>query len=96
MKTKLYLKKTLGGCPTQWNGLDTNGYLYYIRYRYGKLTIRKSNLPESPVTSPIIMEKTIGNEFDGFLSNGELKKYLKQIELKAIFLRGGIKWKTKI
>lgn len=38
------LEQTLSACPTQWDAWAEDGTYYYIRYRFGRLTIDKGEV----------------------------------------------------
>ena len=66
--------KTCMACPAQWNAWDDNGDYYYIRYRFGKLTVHKGlNLNE------LIFSKVIGGEYDGEINLGRVANHVKNI-----------------
>ena len=77
-----YIKRTCECCPSQWEIKLTNGKMVYVRYRWGKLSIRishgETNDIWNAVAGEVILEKKIGTEFDGYLDDNVMKQYLKQ------------------
>jgi len=76
-----YIKRTCECCPSQWEVKLANGKMVYVRYRWGKLSIRISNGETDDiwkaVAGEVIFEKKIGTEFDGYLNDSVMKQYLK-------------------
>ena len=66
--------KTCIACPTQWDAWDIEGSYYYIRFRFGKLTVHKGeNLKE------LIFSKLMGGEYDGEIDLGRVARATKEI-----------------
>jgi len=59
------IKQTCYGCPTQFEGKTEDGYLVYVRYRYGLLHLDISSFDEGVMVS---FERRIGGMLDGILS----------------------------
>ena len=76
-----YIRKTCECCPSQWEVKLIDGRMLYIRYRGGILSIRISlketdNIMDAVSGKEIIGEK-LGAEFDGYLDDNTMKRYLK-------------------
>lgn len=69
-------------CPTQWYAWDSDSYAYYIRYRWGRLTVTKSKeqteKEDDAVLGNNIFEKYYGDKYDGSLLYPELKELTKE------------------
>jgi len=65
---KLILTNLHIACPTVWKGKDDDGNEIYIKYRFGDLRVDANDIT--------ILSKTVGDEFDGFMTNEELKTHL--------------------
>ncbi len=61
------LKKTCEGCPTQWEGITTDGGDVHIRYRWGTLVVYIDGVEY------IYLET--GNELHGNMTMAELINY---------------------
>ena len=79
------LINTCIACPSQWEGIIKNEGLVYIRYRYGRLTIKFTAHGIDAVLGEEIFRKDIGHELDGLLTNEELQDILKD-EYKIVFM----------
>lgn len=60
-------RRTCMMCPSQWDVVSHEGVMYYVRYRWGHLTIHMGG-----VDGLCIVERQIGAEFDGSMRNAEL------------------------
>lgn len=71
------IKKTCDACPSQWEGELEDGRNFYIRYRFGLLTVRfGKNVGDSAIdqkTSYQVYELTHGNSLDGYMTEEELQ-----------------------
>ena len=65
-----------GICPSQWEGETTKGAELYIRYRWGFLSV--------DLNGKEIFGSQVGEEFDGFMSDKNMKEFTKSV----------INWKT--
>ncbi len=64
------IEQTCDACPSQWDAHDTNGIDYYIRYRWGQLTVSRN------LTSiEEIYAKDIGNGLDGVMSTEDMLRH---------------------
>lgn len=64
------LKQTCGGCPTSWTATTNTGKTYYIRYRYGHLTVTDN------ADDMCVFEKTCGDPLDGVMNAEELENHI--------------------
>ena len=60
-----HITQTSYGCPSQWEGVTTQGERVYIRYRYGHLSV---DLDGEQVYSRIV-----GTSQDGVISLGRVR-----------------------
>lgn len=65
--TLIRLEQTCWACPSQWNVWDVDGTYYYIRFRWGRLTVDKGE-----VGAPTIFDSQISDEMDGLLGTDEM------------------------
>jgi hypothetical protein len=61
------LEQTCSACPSQWDARDEHGGYYYIRYRWGRLTVNREG-----VDGERIVDRRIGDSLDGVLSTSEM------------------------
>lgn len=54
--------ETCSACPSQWDAWDADGVYYYIRYRFGQLTVRIGDAGSEPIYS-----ETLGDRYDGVM-----------------------------
>lgn len=70
------ITQTCNACPSQWEGTLDDGRMVYVRYRWGGLSIRVSNLPTKKVMEAVdgeeIFYKDIGDGLDGILEYSKL------------------------
>ena len=65
-------------CPSQWEGILKDGRMFYIRYRWGVLTIQLSKQPINDLDKVIsedwnlIYSEQLGDELDGVLEQTDL------------------------
>lgn len=75
------LEKTTYACPTQYEGKLVDGRVVYMRYRWGKLSVRVAGQEADLFTSKdtVIYCETIGEEMAGVLDNEELIEKLSHL-----------------
>ena len=77
------LKRTCIACPTQYEGILDNGHSIYIRYRWGKLSIRISYGKSSNVNDAVkgheVFTATLGGSLDGVLDDDELLRVCSNV-----------------
>jgi hypothetical protein len=78
------LVRTCSACPSQWEGIIKDEGLVYIRYRWGRLSIKFTAHGIDAVLGEEIFSKDIGHDLDGLLTNEELQSILKD-EYQIIF-----------
>ncbi len=70
------IKQTCPACPSQWEGHLEDGRMFYIRYRWGHLSISVSDKPTDDVYDAVkgkeVLSKDVGDELDGTMSWDEL------------------------
>ena len=69
------IKQTCYACPSQWDMWTKEGDYYYVRYRYGWLSLDK--VVGSTWTELYAEEK--GGEWDGIMDTDEMMKHLSDI-----------------
>lgn len=65
--------QTCGACPAQWDAWTDDGKYVYVRYRWGYLSVSYDVMGEP------ILEKVVGDEYDGVMSFEELVEHTKGI-----------------
>lgn len=65
------LKQTCSACPSQWDGEMDNGTYFYARYRWGILRVEVNHV--------VVLDKSLGDGLDGFLSTGDLEGELTTV-----------------
>lgn len=70
------LVRTCSACPSQWDGYDAVDNYYYFRYRHGNLTVSTSAWYYDG--SEVILSKSFGDTYAGYLSFEELKELTKE------------------
>jgi len=58
--TLVRLEQTCSTCPSQWDAWDADGTYYYIRYRWGCLTVERGE-----VWGELIYDGCTGDPLDG-------------------------------
>lgn len=69
--TLVHLEQTCEACPSQWDGWDAEGTYYYIRYRWGHLSVQ--NLPCALNT--YVYREQHGNDLDGFMTTEDMLRH---------------------
>ena len=77
------LEQTCGACPAQWEGKIKDGRMFYIRYRWGFLSLRISDKYTDDVMDAVdgaeLFGEQIGDEFDGFLDELKMKNLTSKV-----------------
>lgn len=61
------IEQTCSACPAQWDGFEEDGTYYYIRYRWGHLTVNRG-----AVNGEEIYSEYIGGGLDGYMHTDEM------------------------
>lgn len=81
MKLKSIIQ-TCSACPSQWEIKLTDGRMIYVRYRWGVLSMNISPTFTKDIYDAVggekIYRKSIGDGFDGTLTQEELLPHLKK------------------
>lgn len=78
------IEKTCYACPAQWEGTLEDGRMFYIRYRWGGLSIEVSKKPTTDIykamgsDANMIYCENLSDSLDGFLEEEELFPIMKQ------------------
>lgn len=56
-------------CPSQWDAWDADGTYYYIRYRWGRLTVAMGE-----VLGDLVFDAQVGGQWDGTMTTDEMLK----------------------
>ena len=59
--------KTCSACPSQWDAWDVSGEYYYIRYRWGCLTVNKHE-----TNGMLIYDSEVGEYLGGWMNLEEM------------------------
>lgn len=70
-------KESCGGCPMIWDCILPDGSAGYVKYRWGFISLKKIT-ERAGIFQDAIIEEKIGDDFDGTLSLGEAKEWLKK------------------
>jgi hypothetical protein len=75
------IEQTCTACPSQWNAWTDDGEYVYIRYRWGCLSIDRAMTPDAwrEDDCEVVLEKDIGELWDGQMSYDELKRFTKDV-----------------
>jgi len=74
--------RTCWACPSQWELVDNEGYPYYIRFRYGFLSVRKGKKNKDILTAiegKEVFSYNFGGVFSGYMEYEHLKEILKDV-----------------
>jgi hypothetical protein len=58
------LTQTCSACPSQWDGMTTDGRSVYIRYRFGYLSV--------DISDEEVYGDYYGDSMDGFMTTNEM------------------------
>jgi len=76
------IKQTCLACPSQWEGYFADLRPFYVRYRWGYLSIcigKKGGGIDSAIGGREIYGKKIGDEYDGVIDEVTVLKLIKEI-----------------
>jgi len=62
------IAETCSACPSQWEGLTSDGQVVYIRYRWGNLYVGIGDSQKEAVAAALENYRRIGDEYDGTMS----------------------------
>jgi len=78
------IKQTCDACPSQWEGTLKDGRGFYIRYRWGWLSLRISTAENhDPVDCQEIFGMTVGHGLSGEISEPDMIEHLKDIDVST-------------
>jgi hypothetical protein len=66
------IEKTCDACPAQWDAWDAGGHYYYIRYRWGVLSVEDLERQQRDTIR-------VGDNLDGSMSTEQLREHLPSI-----------------
>jgi hypothetical protein len=81
----IFIERTCYLCPSQWEGILSDGQNIYIRYRWGIFTVGIGN-NLSTAFGNYYYSRDIGGCYDGYMSNRDMFKILKKIPIRVSFL----------
>lgn len=71
------VRQTCWACPAQWEGTLDDGRMFYVRYRWGYLSVRVSPAPTTDIDDAVAGEEifgdSLGGEFDGSMEEHDLR-----------------------
>lgn len=67
---------TCMACPSQWDIYTEDGQYIYARYRFGRLSVVLNAFTDN---EEVLLEKEIGDKYDGDMTTGELKMHTSNI-----------------
>lgn len=69
-----------GACPYQCEGILEDGRIFYLRYRWGKLTLRVAAHEDFLwENNSVVFSKVIGEDMEGFADNEKFHQELDGI-----------------
>lgn len=88
------IKRTCYASPTQYEGKPDNGKMFYLRFRWGELSISESMQPtediNDAVDGEVVLEHQTSNEWDGLLSPEQVEAYLSSLYTFSAKIRDDI------
>lgn len=93
MKTALQrvsLRQTCITCPSQWEGELNDGTVFYVRYRFNRLTIQVGDTVwAASANAPVVTEMMHPeHEMDGYLQWEEVEEHFDH----ALYILSGLKY----
>lgn len=77
---------TCSACPSQWEGKLIDGRMYYVRYRWGCLSVSISKEPTDDVMDTVggqeIHYSEPGDGFDGSMDTLTMKSIVKELSFE--------------
>lgn len=61
------IEQTLDFCPSEWDAYDSDGDYYYIRYRYGFLSVNKGE-----IMGESVFARQVKDHLSGVMSTEEM------------------------
>jgi hypothetical protein len=72
--TLQFLEKTCTACPAQWEGELSDGMFFYVRYRYGVLSVGFGQTPDAAIDDQRF-EWELGDGLDGWMEWDQASNY---------------------
>lgn len=70
-------------CPSQWEGKLDDGRMFYIRYRWGSLSVRVSRSITNDVDDAVLGESVLevdhDNDWDGYMSTKDMQNHTSHV-----------------
>jgi len=70
-------------CPSQWEGKLDDGRMFYIRYRWGSLSVRVSRAVTNDVDDAVLGESVLevdhDNDWDGYMSTKDMQNHTNHV-----------------
>lgn len=76
MITLTKIVQTCFGCPSSWEGWDSEGTYYYFRFRWGYLGVDQTQEGKEPQA---LWGKQISDGLDGILNYYDMKNHLAEL-----------------
>jgi len=78
------LNQTCGACPSQWEGKLNDGRMFYIRYRWGYLSVRISENATNDVGDAVGGQEILGEQvdksgWDGVMNEDDMLEKIKSV-----------------
>jgi hypothetical protein len=77
------IRQTCNSCPSQFEGVQENGHMIYIKYRDGYFTVKQSKIPTTDITDAlrgnILYDEKIGEDLDGSMDYPTVKLIIESI-----------------
>lgn len=73
---------TCPSCPSQWDAMTDDGHSVYIRYRWGRLSVKVCpDVGEREYTGDwtTVYNEQIGDHLDGYLSDEDMLEIVEEI-----------------
>lgn len=77
------IEQTCRWVPSQWEGYTDDGRPIYVRYRWGRLSIRLGRaggtIEDAVASKRELIGRPIGHSLDGVMTYQELKRHTRRI-----------------
>jgi hypothetical protein len=82
--------QTCTACPSQWEGVCSDGRHIYIRFRWGCLTYGLGDTIDDAVTNSLKCDGIeISDGLDGWMTNAEMQHVMLQFDIHFAEITGG-------
>jgi hypothetical protein len=83
-------KRTCTACPSQWEGVCSDGWHIYVRFRWGCLTYGLGDTIDAAVDDSFKREGVDFGTMDGWMTNAEMQQAMLELDIHFAMIEGDL------